>query len=237
MSALFSSKKHLTSPLHFMISTQQLFGKWPAHPWCVLKDDNHINLSCFTPSFIFFSRCTSFPSFCCSPSPAQPLPLPPVTSSTARRRASKSSLSSVISTLHLHSFSKICKPFYMHVPAHSPSMKFRKILITRCMPLVDEHYNPIRKECNGECVALNSTCRLVSNALFPSKTSFRRLCLLRSDLIYHFAIINSLSYSFKLQMWLMPNNALISSQNPSSGSCGAGQCLEGGECRLCSSTR
>ena len=55
MSALFSSKKHLTSPLHFMISTQQLFGKWPAHPWCVLKDDNHINLSCFTPSFIFFS--------------------------------------------------------------------------------------------------------------------------------------------------------------------------------------
>ena len=127
-----------------------------------------------------------------------------MTSSTARRRASKSSLSSVISTLHLHSFSKICKPFYMHVPAHSPSMKFRKILTTRCMPLVDEHYNPIRKECDGECVALNSTCRLVSNALFPSKTSFRRLCLLRSDLIYHGAIINSLILLLQTSNVTMP---------------------------------
>ena len=61
--------------------------------------------------------------------------------------------------------------------------------LIRCLPLLDEHYNPIRMECQGECVALNATCRFFLHCLDCQKL-FTLPCSTIHRSTPHFFIFN-----------------------------------------------
>lgn len=71
--------------------------------------------------------------------------------------------------------------------------------LIRCLPLLDEHYNPIRMECQGECVALNATCRLnMSSQLRQKLFTFdtKRNCRTPP----HFSNVNSTHYGWNVML-------------------------------------